>query len=203
MSGGGLDGGGWNGLGISGGFDGGGWNGFGISGGLGGWNGLGIKGGLGGWNGFGINGGGCKGLGIKGGGCNGLGIIGGGKKGFGGKKKSSISLGTLFLFENFVCSKFFTKLCCFSRFWILCFLSQNFGFLIGLNEKIPAEKMCSCCNFFFRLSEDEVEVEAIAQFGSLLLNNLKLHPLILFTCFFNKKGSFTLNSPYSFVFTSL
>ena len=71
--------------------------------------------------------------------------------------------------------------------------------------------MGSRCNFFFRLSEDEVEAEAIAQFGSLLLkqfgslllNNLKLHPLILFTCFFNKKGSFTLNSPYSFVFTSL
>lgn len=183
--GGGLDGGGWNGFGRSGGgLEGGGWNGLGRNGGgLGGWNGFGIKGGLGGWKGLGINGGGVKGLGIKGG-WNGLGTKGG-FKGFGGKKKKS---STSF----------------FLGFWVLClFWSQNFGFFIGLNEKNPAEKMCSSCNFFFRVSENEVEVEAIAQFGSLLLNNLKLHPLILFTFFLTKKGSFTLNSPCSLVFTSL
>lgn len=202
--GGGLDGGGWNGLGISGGgLDGGGWNGFGKSGGgLGGWNGFGINGGLGGWNGLGIKGGGENGFGINGGGWNGFGIKGGGNKGFGGKKKkSSWSCTNFFIEKSFDFSKFFTRFC-FLGFGILYFLLQNFGFFIGLNEKIPAEKMCSFCIFFLRLSENEVEVEAIEQCGSLLLINLKLHPLILFTCFFTIKGSFTLNSPCSLVFTS-
>jgi len=192
---------------------GGGWNGLGMSGGgLGGWNGFGMSGGLGGWNGLGIRGGGWKGFGMRGGGWNGLGTNGGGKNGFGGKKKSSaknllsdwdlseilvvgLVLNTLVFsgvgFDGYVFGKNSS-----------CFLLQKLGFSIGLNEKNPAENMSSPCFLVLRLTVEKVEIEATEQWGSVLLNNLKVHPLILLTCFLTLNGSCSLNSPYSSVFTS-
>jgi hypothetical protein len=46
-----------------------------------------------------------------------------------------------------------------------------------------------------------VAVDAIEQYGSLLLTNFTTHPLILFTCLLIENGSWILNSPCSFVLT--
>ncbi|GAU14031.1 hypothetical protein TSUD_168560 [Trifolium subterraneum] len=49
--------------------------------------------------------------------------------------------------------------------------------------------------------DEDVAVDAIEQYGSLLLTNFTTHPLILFTCLLIENGSWILNSPCSFVFT--
>jgi len=79
---------------------------------------------------------------------------------------------------------------------------QKLGFLIGLKEKKPAEKMCSPCFVAMRLTEEEVESAGTSQCGSLLLMSLKVHPLIVFACLLTLNGNFTLNSPCLSVTTS-
>lgn len=68
--------------------------------------------------------------------------------------------------------------------------------------KNPAEKIWVPCFLDFKCSEDEVAVDATAQFGSLLLINLTEHLLILLTCLLTEEGNGILNSPCSFVFAT-
>lgn len=68
--------------------------------------------------------------------------------------------------------------------------------------KNPAEKMCVPSFLDLRWIEDEVAVEATAQYGSLLLISLTEHPLIFLTCLLTEKGRCTLNSPCSLVFVT-
>ncbi|KAL3525819.1 hypothetical protein ACH5RR_014191 [Cinchona calisaya] len=76
------------------------------------------------------------------------------------------------------------------------------GCLRGLNVKNPAEKMCVPSFLDLRRIEDEVAVDATAQYGSLLLISLTEHPLIFLTCLLTEKGKCTLNSPFSLVFVT-
>lgn len=86
---------------------------------------------------------------------------------------------------------------------ILGFWLHKFGCFNGLKVKNPAEKMWVPSFFDLRWSDDEVAVEATAQYGSLLLTNFTVHCLILSTCLFTEKGRWTLNSPRSLVFATL
>lgn len=87
--------------------------------------------------------------------------------------------------------------------WVLGFWLQRLGCFWGLKLKNPAEKMCIPSFLDLRRRDDEVAVEATAQYGSLLLNNFTEHLLIFLTCLLTEKGKWTLNSPCSSVFTSL
>ena len=89
------------------------------------------------------------------------------------------------------------------EFWMLGFWLHRFGCFNGLKVKNPAENMWVPCFLDLRWSEDEVAVEATAQYGSLLLINFTEHPSIFFTCLLTEKGKCTLNSPCWSVFTSL
>ena len=89
------------------------------------------------------------------------------------------------------------------EFWMLGFWLHRFGCFNGLKVKNPAENMWVPCFLDLRWSEDEVAVDATAQYGSLLLINFTEHPSIFFTCLLTEKGKCTLNSPCWSVFTSL
>lgn len=81
-------------------------------------------------------------------------------------------------------------------FWL-----HKLGWFNGLKVKKPAEKICVPSFLDFKWSEEEVAVEATAQFGSLLLINFTEHLFIFFTCLLTEKGRGILNSPCSSVFT--
>jgi hypothetical protein len=109
---------------------------------------------------------------------------GGGDGGFGGRKKSLPPVPSSL------------------EFWMLGFWLHRSGRFWGLKVKSPAENMWVPCFLDLRWSEDEVAVEATAQFGSLLPINFTEHPSIVLTCSLTEKGRRTLNSPWSSVFTS-
>lgn len=88
------------------------------------------------------------------------------------------------------------------EFSMLGFWLHRFGCFRGLKVKNPAENMCNPCFLDLRWSEDEVAVDATAQYGSLLLINFTEHPSIFFTCLLTENGNWTLNSPLLSVFTS-
>jgi len=110
----------------------------------------------------------------------------------GGKEGSNFGGNEVFFKESRSFFVFWTTL----GFWL-----HRFGCLSGLNEKKPAENMCSPCFLDFRCSDEDEAAEAIEQNGSLLLTNFTTHPLILLTCLLTENGSWILNSPCSFVFT--
>ncbi|CAL8140546.1 unnamed protein product [Prunus armeniaca] len=86
---------------------------------------------------------------------------------------------------------------------MLGFWLHRLGWFRGLKVKNPAEKMWVPCFLDLRCSEDEVAVEATAQYGSLLLINFTEHPSIFLTCLLTEKGNWTLNTPWLSVFTSV
>lgn len=69
--------------------------------------------------------------------------------------------------------------------------------------KKPAEKMRIPCFLDLRWIEEEVAVEATAQYGSLLLMSLTWQSLISFSCLLIEEGRWTLNLPCWSVFTSV
>lgn len=78
---------------------------------------------------------------------------------------------------------------------------QRFGFLTGLNERIPAEKMCVDGFLDLSWSEDEVAVEATAHWVWLLLINFAVHPFISLACLVTEKGKCASKFPLLSVFT--
>lgn len=175
--------GGCNGLGIRG----GGWSGLGTNGG--GWSGLGIIGGkrrlsglatfwsedwalilfedLVGLDSLVFDFGGSPGIGTPGRGGNGIGgsCGNGGSPGNGGRegrKGTPPPPGVFGSWSGGGNDEVFTERSPLV-FWILGFWLQRFGCLRGLNEKNPAENMCSPCFLDFRRSEEEVAAEATAQ----------------------------------------
>lgn len=89
---------------------------------------------------------------------------------------------------------------CLESAW-LGFWLHKLGWFSGLKVKNPAEKMWVPSFLDFKCSEDEVAVEATAQFGSLLFISFTEHVLIFLTSLLTENGRGILNSPCSSVFT--